>query len=181
MNALDIVNRLVSENQGLVVHFAKQHQARVARIRLSDLIAAGKIGLVKAAERFDPAKAKFSTYAASWIRKYMFKAVKGKLPGVSLNAPIGDDIGDDITLLEVIADENAAPASELVSTQDIREAFRRMMVDAGLDDREKKILSLRFGLDDDKPKTQKQIAKKLGLSRARVSQLEKIARGKIAA
>ncbi|SRR6266568_1202598 len=179
MNSPDVVNRLVSDNQGLVVHFAKLHKRLIApRIGLAALISSGKIGLVEAAKRYDSAKGtKFSTYSVWWIRKYMFNAVKGKLPKTSLNAPIRCD---GIVLQDAVADERARPASELVSGQETHDVFRRVMVDAGLDNREKEIISQRYGVDDGEQKTQKQIAKKLGLTRARVNQLEKIARGKIA-
>jgi RNA polymerase sporulation-specific sigma factor len=182
MNSTTDVDRLVSENQGLVVHLAKQHQRRVllwcaTRISLADLIAEGKIGLAKAAKRFNPAKGKFSTYAAFWINKHLFKARFKRLAAVSLSKPIGDGI----TLLDAVADNKARPASDLVSEQDARKVFRRVMVDAGLDDRERAIMFQRYGLDDGQPKTQKQIAKKLVLTKQRIGQLEKVARGKIEA
>jgi RNA polymerase sporulation-specific sigma factor len=165
----------------LVVHLAKQHQSLVravchTQIGLANLIAAGRIGLGEAAKRFNPAKGKFSTYAAPWIKKYLFKARSDATGAASFSTPTGRRI----TLEDAVSDKKARSALDIASERDLIEEFCRVMVDAGLDNREKEIISQRYGLDDGEEKTQKQIAKKLGLSRARVSQLDKIARGKIA-
>jgi DNA-directed RNA polymerase, sigma subunit (sigma70/sigma32) len=143
---------------------------------LDDLISAGKLGLCKAAERYDPAKAKFSTYAGYWIKKYIFEEQR-KFYAASLSKPIGDGI----ILEDAVADKEAQRASRLLSIQGSIEEVRRALMDAGLDDREMAIMSQRHGLDDGQLKTQKQIAKKLGLTRQRIGQIEKIARGKIGA
>jgi RNA polymerase sigma factor (sigma-70 family) len=195
MNSPDVVDRLVRENQGLVVHFAKRHQKRVrdlcgARIGLADLIAEGKIGLAKAAQRFDLAKGfKFSTYATPWINKYLFKARFKRLPAVSLSMPIGNG---EITLESAIGDTDpdarvgrgrareSGRASQLIIARATLKDVECLIIEAGLDDREMKIIRQRFGLDDGELKTQKQIAKNLGLTKQRISQLEKVARGKIA-
>src|SRR5262249_4472920 len=116
-------------HQGLVVHFAKQHKETFPRINLAELIAAGKIGLMKAAERFDPRKGKFSTYAAYWIKKEMFRAVpREKLPiAFSLDAQVG---GTDLTGHEIPGNRTA---SELLIAKRLAGRFRRLMVAAGLD------------------------------------------------
>jgi RNA polymerase sporulation-specific sigma factor len=167
---------LCCAHQGLVVHFAKKHKETFMHINLAELIAAGKIGLMKAAERFDPRKGKFSTYAAFWIKKEMFRALpREKLPvAFSLDA----QIGADLTGHDVIPDKKTA--SELLRAKDIAGRFRRLMVAAGLDTREMEIISQRYGLSDEgRPKTQRHIARELRLSRARIGQIEKIAREKI--
>jgi RNA polymerase sporulation-specific sigma factor len=190
MNPTD-VDRLISSNQGLVVHMAKKHRESVferchTQISLAGLIAAGKIGLVEAAKRFNPAKGKFSTYAASWITKYLFKARSDGTGAVSLDAPIGkasNAPGHWRTTFDVVPDKNARSAQELLSAKersDTLEACRSMIAGAGLDSRETEIIFQRYGMADGELKTQKQIAKKLGVTRVRVTQLEKIAREKIA-
>jgi RNA polymerase sporulation-specific sigma factor len=186
MNPPDVVNRLASENQGLVVHLAKLHQGRVrklcnARVRLADLIGAGKIGLVEAARRYDPAKGKFSTYAACWINKYLFKArhKRRSVSALSLNAPVGNR--GDIFLEDTVADKKATGACDLLSDKASLEDFRRVIMNAGLDGREREVILQRYGLDNGELKTQRQIAKSMGLTRARIGQIEKTATGKLEA
>jgi RNA polymerase sigma-E/F/G factor len=186
MNPPDVVNRLASENQGLVVHLAKLHQGRVrklcnARVRLADLIGAGKIGLVEAARRYDPAKGKFSTYAACWINKYLFKArhKRRSVSALSLNAPVGNL--KDIFLEDTVADKKATGASDLLSDKASLEDFRRVIMNAGLDGREREVILQRYGLDNGELKTQRQIAKSIGLTPARIGQIEKTATGKLEA
>lgn len=186
MNPPDAVNRLASENQGLVVHLAKLHQGRVAqrcnaRVPLADLIGAGKIGLVEAARRYDPAKGKFGTYAAWWINKYLFKArhKQRSVSALSLDAPVGNL--DDIFLGDTVEDKKASGASDLSSVEASLEDFRRVIMNAGLDGREREVILQRYGLDNGELKTQRQIAKSMGLTRARIGQIEKTATGKLEA
>jgi RNA polymerase sigma-E/F/G factor len=179
-------DRLISLNLGLVVQMDKNHRESVrklcgARIGLADLIAAGKIGLAEAAKRFNPAKGKFSTYAGFWITKYLFKArhQMNSVHAVKLDNPFKDGL----TYHDVVSDKKARSASELLIAQEKRdrmEACKSLIAGTGLDNREREIIFQRYGLDDGELKTQKQIAKKLGLTRVRVTQLEKIALGKIA-
>jgi RNA polymerase sigma factor (sigma-70 family) len=168
---------LFCAHQGLVVHFAKQHKKDFEHINLAELIAAGKVGLMKAAERFDPRKGKFSTYAAFWIKREMFRALpREKLPiAFSLDAHVR---GTDLTEHDAIPDKRTA--SELLIAEGFAGRFRQLMVAAGLDNREVEIISQRYGLNDGwRPKTQRHIARELRLSRARIGQIEKIAREKI--
>jgi RNA polymerase sigma factor (sigma-70 family) len=198
INPPDVVARLVNEHQKLVPYFAilfkRTRRGRIAK--WDDLISYGNIGLVKAVERFDPAKGgKLSTYAGWWIKKYFHKAVKEqillwkvslKAPGwnVSLDAPVGKPKAKSKHKLErgeVIAYENAPTPAELLITRDLLERFEYAMEVAGLTDREREIIVQRHGLDGGERKTQKQIAKKLELTRRRIGQIEKGAREKLEA
>ena len=153
-NPSDVVARLVSENQGLVVHLAKRHKKVFCpRIRLADLIAAGKIGLAEAAKRFDPTKGtKFSTYAVWWIRKHMFTALKGgRLRGLRLDRRVSnkDDIAGDGVFQEFLTSDGRLllgreSAAEWKRDQERREVgaefvqrLNRVIMDAGLDSRER--------------------------------------------
>jgi RNA polymerase sigma factor (sigma-70 family) len=189
INPPDVVARLVNEHQKLVPYFAslfkRTRRGRIAK--WDDLISYGNIGLVKAVERFDPAKGgKLSTYAGWWIKKYFHQAVKEQilLWKVSLNAPVDKSKAKSNHKLErgeVIADENARTPAELLITRDLLERFEYAMEAAGLTDREREIIVQRHGLDGGERKTQKQIAKKLELTRRRIGQIEKGAREKLEA
>jgi RNA polymerase sigma factor (sigma-70 family) len=188
--------RLISENQGLVVHLAKFHQAAFCpRVRLADLIAAGKIGLAKAAKRFDSSRGtKFSTYSAWWIRKHMFTALKGgRLRGLRLDRRFSErgDIEGEGVFQEFLTSDGRLlgrreVAGEWKRDQERRDAgaelmqwFRRVITDADLDGREREIITLRYGVNGNKKKTQKQIARTIGVTRRRIGQIEKGAREKL--
>jgi RNA polymerase sigma factor (sigma-70 family) len=191
INPPDEIERLVNDNRKLVAFFANQFEHR-RLANWDDLISNGEIGLWRAARRYNPKKGKFSTYAAHWVRKYFFKAVEEQLRmwkvslnaprwNVSLNAPVGKS-DEPKERGDVIADKTAATPAELLARGDDAERFNSLMAVAGLNDREKEIIKQRYGLNDvAKPKTQKQIARKMKLTRRRIGQIEKGAREKLAA
>jgi RNA polymerase sigma factor (sigma-70 family) len=187
-NPPDEVERLVNDNRKLVPFFASRFNHR-RLVNWDDLISNGEIGLWSAARRYNPEKGKFSTYAAHWIKKYFFKAVEEQIRmwKVSLNAPrwnvsLNAPVGKSKERSDVIADKTAATPAELLARGDDAERFNSLMEVAGLDDREREIIKERYGLNDaGKPKTQKQIARKLKLTRRRIGQIEKVAREKLEA
>lgn len=191
INPPDEIERLVNDNRKLVPFFANQFSHR-RLVNWDDLISNGEIGLWKAAGRYNPEKGKFSTYAAHWIRKYFLKAVEEQIRlwkvslnaprwNVSLNAPVGKE-ESNWERGDVIADKTAATPAELLARGDDAERFNSLMEVAGLDDRERAIIKQRYGMNDaGKPKTQKQIARKLKLTRRRIGQIEKGAREKLEA
>jgi DNA-directed RNA polymerase sigma subunit (sigma70/sigma32) len=98
----------------------------------------------------------------------------------SFDDPVGNDDGD-MTRHEVIADKNAWTPVELFGRHDLFERFERAVEAVGLSDLERDIIVQRHGLDGDKRKTQTQIARKLGLTRQRIGQIEKSAGEKLKA
>jgi len=98
----------------------------------------------------------------------------------SFDDPVGNDDGG-MTRHEVIADKNAWTPAQLSANGDLLERFERAIEAAGLSDREREIIVQRHGLDGDKRKTQKQVARKLGLTRQRIGQIEKSVRDKLKA
>ena len=98
---------------------------------------------------------------------------------VYLNEPIGKDKDDNVvTLQEVLENDERTIEDEVNLKFKIKELYEKMK--KTLKDREEEILNLRFGLDGNKPKTQKEIAKMLGISRSYVSRIETKAIGKLA-
>lgn len=174
-NPPDVVKRLVTENQRLVEHYAKTHKGGA---EWDDLIAEGKIGLTKAAERFDFDRGvPFAAYAKHWIEKHLFKAAKEHIRmmisqslGPSLNAPIGESA--EGTLGDVFEDKKMPSPAEILQGKDRRELAKRIISNAGLNGREKTIINLRYPTDGEQPKKQKEIADELDLTPRRVRQIE---------
>jgi RNA polymerase primary sigma factor len=220
---------MIKANLRLVVKIA--HDYANLGLPLLDLVSEGNIGLMKAVERFDPAKGgKLSTYAAWWIKQSIKRALANqsktiRLPvhlvdkiskmrrvslqmseelgreptddelaeeiglssrkisqiktvstrPTSLDAPISD--GDSIEFGEIIGDEDAQTPFELLRDKNLRGELRELL--QVLDDRERKIIFQRFGLDGGKPKTLEEVGKRFGVTRERIRQLQNLALAKM--
>jgi RNA polymerase primary sigma factor len=220
---------MIKANLRLVVKIA--HDYLNLGLPFLDLISEGNIGLMKAVERFDPAKGgKLSTYGAWWIKQSIKRALAnqsktirlpvhlvdkiyslnraslqmsealGREPTVeelaeeigissaklsqlktvsirpaSLDAPISDD--DSTAFGEIVGDEEAQTPFELFRDKNMRDELSELL--EVLDDRERKIIFQRFGLDGGKPKTLEEVGKKFGVTRERIRQLQNIALAKL--
>ena len=216
---------MIRSNLRLVVKIA--HDYANLGLPLLDLISEGNIGLMKAVERFDPAKGgKLSTYAAWWIKQSIKRALAnqsktirlpvhlvdkiskmrrvamqmseelgreptddelaeevglaaGKISQLkivsirpaSLDAPISED--DSTEFGEIVGDLEALTPFEQLRDQNLRDEVGDLL--GVLDDREKKIIFSRFGLDGGKAKTLEEVGKKFGVTRERIRQLQNIA------
>lgn len=170
---LDARNKLVEHNLRLVAHIVKKYYAKSGE--QEDLISIGTIGLIKAISSFNPEKnVRLATYASRCIENEIlmhFRAQR-KLQGeVSLADSLdsGDD-GGSLSLIDVISvDDNML---EQIDTQDACVKVRQC-VDTVLTDREKLVITLRYGLNNNPPMPQREIAKHLDISRSYVSRIEK--------
>jgi len=214
--------RLIESNMRLVINIAKTYRNRA--IPLEDLIQEGAIGLMQAAERFDPDKGfRFSTYATHWIRQAIGRAIDNKskairLPAhvsqslrkvekersrlsrelgydpspeqiatamgisakkliallqssqelLSLDMTVGDSGG--MTLGGLIRDTTNLDPESLVLDQEMIRELQRILEE--LNEREQRVMRLRFRLDGAEVPLQEDIAKELKLSRERVRQIE---------
>ena len=165
---------LIERNLRLVAHVVKKYQG--LEEDLDDLISIGTIGLIKAVTTFDTSKSnRLSTYATRCIDNellMMLRVRKKYARDVSLYEPIGTDKeGNEINLLDIIE----SPAEDVVENysvrQDIQKALR--LVSDNLTPKEYEVIRLRFGLFGEQEYTQREIAKRLKISRSYVSRIEK--------
>ncbi len=166
-------NRLIEHNLRLVAHIVKKFS--VPGEDVEDLISVGTIGLIKGVETFDPGKStRLATYAARCIENEILmylRANRRTRLEVSLQEPIGADReGNEITLMDVLQDEGD-PVPDLVGQR--FQARHLLQVLKRLGRRERRVLALRFGLCQQEPRTQREVAQALGISRSYVSRIEK--------
>lgn len=172
--SLEAKNILIERNLRLVAHIVKKYQG--APEEMDDLISIGTIGLIKAIHTFDAKKAsRLSTYAARCIDNellMLFRSKKKINREVSLYDPIGTDKeGNEISLLDVIETEPVDVVKNYSLKQDI--AYLYKLLPKVLSTREREIIKLRYGLCGEKELTQREIAKRLNISRSYVSRIEK--------
>ena len=172
-------NKLIEHNLRLVAHIVKKFDN--GNYDTDDLISIGTIGLIKGIDSYKKSKAtKITTYAARCIENEIlmyFRSNKKNGITVSLNDAIGyDKDGNEVSLMEVIKDDTMDMIDQLHIKENInllREYFKVLSA------REKEIIVARYGLLNQKEQTQKEIAKKLHISRSYVSRIEKRALTKV--
>lgn len=214
--------RLIESNMRLVINIAKSYRNRA--IPLEDLIQEGAIGLMQAADRFDPDKGfRFSTYATHWIRQSIGRAIDNKSKAIRLPAHVSQSLrriekertrlareigcepsteqiacamgisakklltliqsSQDLLSLDMTVGENGGMTlgglikdtangdpESLVLSQEVMQELHRIMLE--LNEREQRVMRLRFRLDGADVPYQEEIAKELKLSRERVRQIE---------
>ena len=170
---------LIERNLRLVAHIAKKYQN--VDEDLEDLISIGTIGLIKAIGTFDAGKGRLATYACRCIDNellMMLRAKKKTSREVSLYEPIGTDKeGNEISLLDVIEQQQADIVDEMELSDNIRKMF--VFLSECLTEREQIIIRLRYGLLTGEEMTQCEIGELLGISRSYVSRIEKKALEKL--
>ena len=158
----------------LVAHVVKKYQG--TDYEMEDLLSVGTIGLIKAVNTFRVDKgSRLATYAAKCVENeilMLLRSSKKYSREVSLFEPIGvDKDGETVSLVDVIEMENKEVLDSIILTQDVKELYEAY--ENCLKDNEKQVISMRYGLFGRKEETQREIAKKLGISRSYVSRIEK--------
>ncbi|MDD2509658.1 MAG: RNA polymerase sporulation sigma factor SigE [Syntrophomonas sp.] len=164
---------LIEHNLRLVVYIAKKFEN--TGINIEDLVSIGTIGLIKAVNTFQPKKNfKLATYASRCIENeilmYLRRNIKNRVE-ISLDEPLNVDWdGNELLLSDVLGTEN-----DMIYKQIEGEVEKSLLWKAmhKLNNREKTIIQLRFGLADGDEKTQKEVADILGISQSYISRLEK--------
>ena len=170
---------LIERNLRLVAHIAKKYQS--VDEDMEDLISIGTIGLIKAIDSFDAGKGKLSTYASRCIDNELLMLLRAKKKTsreVSLYEPIGTDReGNEISLLDIIEQDQV----DVVDKMEAADKLQRLkgLVDDRLSDREREIIMMRYGLLGGQEITQREIGRRLGISRSYVSRIEKRALEKL--
>ena len=174
----DARDRLILHNLRLCAHIANKYAARgklSRRRELDDLISIGTIGLIKAVNSFSPEKGSLSNYASRCIENEIRMSLRTekKLVGeVSMEEPLGRDReGNERTVLDLVGTDGEEIFDQVRRTME-GERLRSFM-DRSLNKREKRVLSLRFGLGGEAPLTQQQVADRIGISRSYISRIEK--------
>ncbi|WP_029504696.1 RNA polymerase sporulation sigma factor SigK [Lachnoclostridium phytofermentans] len=171
---------LIERNLRLVAHIVKKYNTPDRET--DDLISIGTIGLIKSIDTFDANKGiRLATYASRCIDNellMMLRSGKKQAREVYLYEPIGSDKeGNEINLLDVIESTD----EDIVDIFEIQENIKRLytFLNSALNEREREIIVMRYGLSGEKEITQREIADKLGISRSYVSRIEKKALKKL--
>ena len=164
---------LIEHNLRLVVYIARRFEN--TGINIEDLISIGTIGLIKAVETYQPAKnIKLATYASRCIENeilmFLRKTSSQKVE-LSLDEPLNTD-GDGI---ELLLSDILGTDSDLVMRPIEADVDRQLLMQAmeRLDQRDREIITLRFGLKGNREQTQKEVADRMGISQSYISRLEK--------
>ena len=178
---LDARNTLIEHNLILVAYIVKKYYAQSDEA--DDLISIGTIGLIKGINTFQPKKGvRLTTYASRCIENEIlmhFRSRRKSAGDLSLSEAIETD-GDNgsLSLLDVVATEE--DLDERLCESELRLLLRKAVNDC-LDERERSIIILRYGLDGGEGRTQMETAESCGISRSYVSRLEKKALEKLRA
>lgn len=172
-------NILVEHNLRLVAHIIKKFEGTGEEN--DDLISIGTIGLIKAINTFNPNKGtRLATYAARCIENEILmhlRSIKKTKGEVSIHDPIGvDREGNEITLIDVLGTDQDIVADTVELLHEQERVLAKLKT---LTARERNVLIMRYGLFNSFKKTQREIAKKLGISRSYVSRIEKRALEKL--
>jgi RNA polymerase primary sigma factor len=193
------LRELVESNLRFVVSYAKRY--RGLGVSFLDLIHEGNLGLIEAARRFDPShNVKFITYAVWWVRQSMMHVLADQTRAFSFppklfstlhNAPEDVSLSEPVSGRSAAADRGESAGRELadllqqdqvpVDDEMIHQADLDELTSAlsDLDGKEREVVRLRFGLEDDEEHTLQEIGNRLHLSRERVRQIETRAKEKL--
>ncbi len=170
---------LIEHNLRLVAHIVKKYYSTYKN--QEDLVSIGTVGLIKAIDSFDISNgARFATYASKCLQNEIlmyFRSQKKASCEVSINETIDmDKDGNPLTYIDIISCEDT-----IAEDIDLKISSKKAIdiINSALTPRERQIIILRYGLNNRRPVTQREIASALGISRSYVSRIEKSAIDKI--
>lgn len=161
---------LITGNMGYVVTLARQYKSEL--LSTDDLISEGSIGLMKAADKFDPSRGKpFVTFAAPYIRRSIEDAISrltGEVPVLSTDESLPIGSHNNYTLLNVLEDKGA-PKTDATLEQNALSDDMTVAINT-LNEREQAVIKRCFGIES-QHMTMAEIGEELGLKRERVRQI----------
>ena len=175
----DAKNKLIEHNLRLVAHIIKKYYANASD--QEDLISIGTIGLIKAVNTFDYKKGcRFATYGSRCVENEVlmhFRSLRKTAAEVHFDEPVEQSRdGSSLRLIDMLADSiDVEESTELK----LRCEALAKQIDRRLDEREREIIKLRYGLSGELPLTQRETAQRLSISRSYVSRIEKKALEKL--
>ncbi len=164
---------LIERNLRLVIYIA--HKFENTGIELEDLVSVGAIGLIKAVQSFNLDKnIKLATYASRCIENeilmHLRKVTKQKAE-ISLDEPLNyDKDGNELLLSDILSTEQDTVTKDVEANAEKQFLLQAIMK---LSPRERQIMELRFGLNNQQEQTQKEVADSLGISQSYISRIEK--------
>lgn len=164
--------QLIEHNLRLVMYIAKRFESK--KLDMQDLVSVGSIGLIKAVDSYKPDKnIKLATYASRCIENEILmylRKVNKSINDLSLDdSLINDEEGNNLSLGEIIPDDKLA--YDEIELKD-QKSYLLQSID-NLNEREKKIMCMRYGLDGYDELTQKEVADTMHISQSYISRLEK--------
>lgn len=178
----DARRKLIEHNLRLVAHIAKKYAK--SGIDTDDIISIGTIGLIKAVSSFKPERGALATYASKCIDNEILMSMRSERKRnkneIYLEDPVGHDSdGNVITLIDKLGSDPDAVSEQAFS--DIFRSILRRLSEKVLNDRERRLIELRYNLNGGRRLTQREVAEFLGISRSYVSRIEKKALEKLKA
>ena len=170
---MDARNTLIIHNLRLVVFIAKKFES--TKINIEDLIRIGSMGLIKGVQTFKLEKnIKLATYASRCIENeilmYLRKTQRSRNE-YSLDEVLSiDNEGNEMVLADILGSDDIPTLNKLIKEEDVENLYYAI---SKLDEREREIVIMRFGLFGEEELTQKEVADKLGISQSYISRLEK--------
>lgn len=166
-------NTLIEHNLRLVAHIVKKYYFQHAD--QDDLISIGTIGLIKAVGTYQPAKSiKLATYASRCIENEILMYLRkssNRRQDASIDEPLNTDgEGNELLLSDVLSSDQAQVGAKLEQDDECTMLHQAVAL---LDERERRIMEMRFGLKDGVEHTQKEVADAIGISQSYISRLEK--------
>lgn len=170
-------DHLVMHNIRLVYSVARRYSP--GPLPLDDLVQEGMLGLIRAAEKFDPDRGfKFSTYAVWWIRQAVQRGLQQKARTIRVPAHLRDQVPDALSLDRLRSDGDSV--GEAAVRRDVATDFSEQAIDraelygalARLPEQSRQVLTLRYGFEGGVELSQAEIGRRLGVSRERVRRLE---------
>lgn len=166
-------NKLIEHNLRLVVYIAKRFEN--TGIYIEDLISIGTLGLIKAINTFCSDKnIKLATYASRCIENEILmyiRKISGRSGEVSIDEPLNIDWdGNELLLSDILSSDEEPAAASIMKQEEIATIHEAVN---SLEERERQIIIMRYGLDGNPEMTQKDVADALGISQSYISRLEK--------